>query len=137
MLERVKTPPCLGGYESLQASHGALTLRLGAKLADESDARRERLARGGSPPPSRPPVDDAAGRNPKGLVALARQRAKPTGELRGDDPLDRAPQGAILERGGAALRLEMEAGEPANQVALHRHRPIAVDAAQDRARALA
>src|SRR6185437_11162833 len=68
---------------------------------------------------------------------LARQRAKPARDLGRDDPLDRAAKRAILERGLPSLGLEMEAREPADQVALDGHRPVGPDAAEDRARALA
>ena len=90
VLQRVKTPARLGGHESFEAPRGALALRLGAELADESHPRRERLAGDDLARRFAPPVDDAARRKPKGLVALARQRAKPTGDLGRDDPLDRA-----------------------------------------------
>src|ERR1700722_6465881 len=136
MLERVKTPARLGGHESFQTAGGALTLRLGAKLADESHARREWLAGDDLARRFAPPIDNAARREAKGLVALARERAKPTGDLGSDHPLDRAAQRAILERGRATFGLEMEAGEPADQMALHRHRPVAIDAAKNWACAL-
>ena len=77
------------------------------------------------------------GASANALVGLARQRAEPPGDLGGDDPLDRAAQGAILKRRRAALRLEMEAGEAADQMALDRHRAVGIDAAKDRARAIA
>ena len=73
------------------------------------------------------------GASAEGLVALARERAEPTGHLGRDDPLDRAAQRAILERGRAAFRLKVEAGETADQMALDRHLPVVVDAAEDRA----
>ena len=106
MLEHVKTPARLGGHESFQAARGALTLRFGAKLANESHARREWLAGDDLARRFAPPVDDPAGRKREGLVGLARQRAQPPGDLGRDDPLDRAAQGAILERGRAPLGLE-------------------------------
>ncbi len=71
------------------------------------------------------------------LVVLARQRAKPAGDFGSDDPLDRAPQRPILKRGRAALGLEMEAGEPTDEMALHGHGAVVVDAAKNRPRALA
>ena len=136
MLEHGKAPGRLGGRESLKTARGALTLRLGAKLADKPHARRERLASDDFARRLAPPIDDSAGRYGKRLVALARQRAKPTRDFRRDDPFDRAAQRAIFERGRAALGLEMEARESANQMTLDRHRALGVDAAKNRAGAL-
>ena len=88
MLERVKTPGRLSGGESLKASRGALALRLGAELADEPHARRERLAANDLARRFAAPVDDAAWRKRERLVALAGQRAKSPDDLGRDDPLD-------------------------------------------------
>src|SRR5271155_5263852 len=122
MLKRREPPAGLGGGERLEPPRGPLALGLGPEFADEAHPWGKRRPRGDLARRLAAPGDDAAGLKRERLVALARQRPEPPRDLGRDNPLDRASQGAVLERGRAALGLEVEAGKPADQMALDRHR---------------
>ena len=136
-LQRAEPPAGLGGGERLEPPRRPLALRLGPEIADQAHPRRKRRAAGDLARGLAAPGDDARGLKLERLVALAGERPEPPRNLRRDDALDRAAQRAILERRCAAFRLEMESGQPANQMALDHHRPSRVDAAEDRPGALA
>ena len=117
--------------------------RLAAPLA----WARPRIRRSTPPQHKRRAAGDLARRSPRQLTtppaasvnasspSLASAPSRP-GDLGRDNSLDRAAKGAILDAVGAALGLEMESGESADEMALNNHhRPFRVDAARALAQA--
>ena len=133
LLQREEPPARLRGDERLEPPGRPLALGLGPEFPDEAYPRRKRRAARDLACSLSAPVDDAAGLERESAVALAREFAEPPRDLRRNHPLDRGSKRAILQRRGAALGLEMHAGESADQMALDRHCAIRIDAAEDRA----
>ena len=107
--------PASAATKASSRLRGPLARRLGAEFAEEPHARRKRAAAGDLARRLAAPEHEAAGRKREGLVGFAGEFAEPAGDLGRDRALDRRPQRLVLQRGRAALGLEMNAGEPADE----------------------
>ena len=107
-----------------------------AEFADQPHARLERSAAGDLAGRNPAPRDHAVLAERKGLVGFAGELAEPPRHLGRHRPLDRAAQGPGLQRRVGARRLEMNAGQAADDMALDRHLAVGGDAAEHRTRML-